>query len=616
MKRTILALLLCLLLSGCGRPADETLPVSTQAPQPSAEAHGGFYAPGSDLEAQTQGAVRVYPLSIPSCRSFTAMGEDILLFSDAGLGTRLTVLTGDTLAVRAETEITAWLQDQYEAVTADAEGVFYFDGDTWEAVLLDEGLREITRIPVPADISGLPLLSPDRKTLYYCVGNELYALELETRLPRVLRQFGDDHPVPDKLHLEGSVLKCSGYSSGWNTLFVSTQNGQLLREAEGWYDLASHADLYIASFHREDTAQLVFGEADGKPQTLYLPQGDAQTELLEKSFGVLNILPGQEDIRLHYYDLTTGKRTSTLTLEGDGFPSVLDGGNGILWLLTSDPLGENHTILRWDTNALPSGDDTIYTADYYPRSQPDVEGIARCQFAAWELGERYGIEILLWEDVMAYVPENAAVTTEYLVPVLDSSLARLEEQLSRFPEGFFRTLTEDFSGLTVCLVRSIVEETGADCSAGLQYWLGDRACIALSAANAVEGSFYHQLSHVLDTRIFAHSNAYDEWEEINPGGFDYDYDYIANAGRNAGEYLRDAQRRFIDTYSMSFPREDRARILEYAMTEGNAHYFRSETMQKKLLQVCLGIREAFGLKKSPETFLWEQYLEESLAYGK
>ena len=69
-------------------------------------------------------------------------------------------------------------------------------------------------------------------------------------------------------------------------------------------------------------------------------------------------------------------------------------------------------------------------------------------------------------------------------------------------------------------------------------------------------------------------------------------------------------------YSMSFPKEDRARIMEFAMTEGNAACFQSKTMQAKLKLLCQGIREAFGLRKSPETFLWEQYLNESLAYTK
>ena len=50
------------------------------------------------------------------------------------------------------------------------------------------------------------------------------------------------------------------------------------------------------------------------------------------------------------------------------------------------------------------------------------------------------------------------------------------------------------------------------------------------------------------------------------------------------------------------------------MTEGNESLFRCETMQAKLRTLCEGIRKAFGLRKSPDTFLWEQYLEESLAY--
>ena len=110
------------------------------------------------------------------------------------------------------------------------------------------------------------------------------------------------------------------------------------------------------------------------------------------------------------------------------------------------------------------------------------------------------------------------------------------------------------------------------------------------------------------------SGAYDRWDELNPKGFAYDYDYITNMTRDGSAYLQDSNRYFIDTYSMSFPKEDRARIMEYAMTEGNEFYFQSTAMQAKLLALCQGIREAFGLRKSPETFLWEQYLNMSLAY--
>jgi hypothetical protein len=42
--------------------------------------------------------------------------------------------------------------------------------------------------------------------------------------------------------------------------------------------------------------------------------------------------------------------------------------------------------------------------------------------------------------------------------------------------------------------------------------------------------------------------------------------------------------------------------------------FASAIMQEKLLRVCTGIREAYGLEKKTDTYVWEQYLKTSLAY--
>ena len=80
------------------------------------------------------------------------------------------------------------------------------------------------------------------------------------------------------------------------------------------------------------------------------------------------------------------------------------------------------------------------------------------------------------------------------------------------------------------------------------------------------------------------------------------------------KHLQDENRAFIDAYSMTFSHEDRAKVMEYAMMDGNESYFESEIMQAKLRQLCLGLRQAFGWKKYEGTFIWEQYLKESLAY--
>ena len=74
------------------------------------------------------------------------------------------------------------------------------------------------------------------------------------------------------------------------------------------------------------------------------------------------------------------------------------------------------------------------------------------------------------------------------------------------------------------------------------------------------------------------------------------------------------KRAFADSFSMSYPIEDRAAVFRYAMSDGGAEVFASKTMQQKLETLCKAIRNACGWKKSEETFLWEQYLEQSIAY--
>ena len=72
-------------------------------------------------------------------------------------------------------------------------------------------------------------------------------------------------------------------------------------------------------------------------------------------------------------------------------------------------------------------------------------------------------------------------------------------------------------------------------------------------------------------------------------------------------------RYFVDLYSMGYPKEDRARIMEYATLAGQADLFQSAPMQSKLRKLCQGIRKAFDLEKEPVSYLWEQYLETPLA---
>ena len=607
MKKTIITCLAALLLAGCGIPAEDAQPTSVTTTPTAAPIPQGCYVPDSGVEQQTGGAVRLYAPGISNPEDLALMGSDLLVFSSTGPGTRLTVLTGEDGCPVAERELDTYIDPQAPSTLVTESGVSYFDSLRRETVLLDEHLREILRVSAPEGMTGEPIPSHDRMTLYYLSGSSICALDLETGIPRTLRQLSGETGELLDLIWEDTVVVyfCDGI-----TQFLSAQTGQILEEWEGRLNVHTTGKHYQTTLTADGLSMLVFGSSDDSPKAL-APTALETPVYLPASGAVLNI-SGSGPLSLDYYDLDSGLLRSALTLDSEVFPAAAGTSEGILWLLLGDDL------YRWDTRSLPTGDDTVYTSAYHTRSNPDLAGIARCQALAREIGERHGVEILVWEDAVAVQPWDYHLTEEFLVPLLEAQLEKLDRQLANFPEGFFSTLSESFQGLSICLVRQLRSSgiTAAEDASGLQFWAEDHAYIALSTIHASAGSLYHELCHVMDTRIFAHSNAYDQWEDLNPSGFSYDYDYVANATRNAGEYLRDAERCFIDTYSMSFPKEDRARILEYAMTEGNEHYFQSKTMQSKLRQLCIGIREGFGLKKSPDTFLWEQYLQESLAYTK
>lgn len=236
---------------------------------------------------------------------------------------------------------------------------------------------------------------------------------------------------------------------------------------------------------------------------------------------------------------------------------------------------------------------------YYSAEKADAGGLEECRKEAMALEERYGIRVLLWDEV----PEGTADVGEHLVPVIRRELAVLEQRLSMFPEEMIRQAAGHFSGLYFCPVRKMAETL--PCGA----YRDGKSLYLLSESGGAGKDFYHALFHALETAVFSRSHALDLWDERNPAGFLYDEDYDANRLRDSGIYLTGENRAFANRFSMSFPREDRAEVFALAMMPGNEGLFESSVMQEKLAALCRGIREAFGLEDHEGMLPWEQYLE-------
>lgn len=610
MKQLLTLLLACLLLCGCSR----TVPEKSADP-PTGE-HSAPAAAG-ETSVPERSALRVFPLEQRKVQGMQAWGDQLLLLSGYG-STTLTLLAGEDLTAAATCLLDFELDPKDPSLRLCSDGLSFFDPISRETVVLDSTLQEIRRIASPGDLVGQPILSTDGRTLYYCTASDVRAWDLDTGIRRCVKEMAFDHQQLTNVLMDGAVLQCLVTDgSRERTVFFSAENGQQLWEGSTGLTVVSHGSRYYASVPAGSIQVPAFGDAADVPHAL-VPRDISSEGFFLPGQNALVAANSPEDaqVRLEYYDLDTGRCRSMLALTGYNYPRAVESmGNDFVYILTYDPAEDRDMIYRWNVSentAFSLRDETCYITPYYTAEKPDTAGLAACQAWARRIGEAHGIEVLVWEDAAATEPWDYHLEAEYLVPVLQQELQQLEKRLEQYPEGFLAATASHFTSLKLCLVRQIsgsAESGSLDLATGLQFLDGTDAYVAIAAGDFSEQALYHELFHVIETRILSESQAFDQWDALNPAGFSYDYDFAANNARDSGVYLFQEHRAFVDTYSMSFPKEDRARIMEYAMLPGNEDLFQAKVMQAKLKTLCEGIRDAYDLKESGEDYVWEQYLE-------
>ncbi len=572
MKRVLSLIFVLTLLCGCAKAA----------PAPSEE---------------TAPAVRLRQMDPQG--GYTGMktlGKDLLLFSGTDK-TTLTLLDCESRGIRAERSVDFRLSPEDPSLQIWEDGLCWYDPLDDQVVVLDALLREVRRIQAPEDLLGSPVLSRDRGTLYYAAATGIRAWDLETDLHRCVKEMSAEEQTVTGLLMEDTVIRCRCTDGGRTvTAFLSASTGRLLWELEGEPPVTSEGENWNALLENGTLTLPVFGSSGGKPRVLF------PAEPTEKGWFLGDQFLSQNGRTLTRYDCATGRPVSSLTPSGTVLALAAAGEQ--LWLLTD--LG----LQSWDAQAEPLSDRTDCSALW-------EEDLTRCRVYAQEIGSRYGLNLLIGEEAVKVQPWDQDLEGETLAPLIYRELKVLDAALARYPEEIIRTSAANFSSLNLCLVRDIrgsAESGFRQRPACCQFFRGTDAYIALPVGEGLEEGVYHGLFHVMETQIFNESIAFDQWETLNPTGFHYDCDYRRNAQRDAGIYLTGEATSFLDTFSMSFPREDRARIMEYAMCPDQEAVFRSPVLQEKLQTLCEGIREAYGLRSSPEAFPWEQYLKKPLAY--
>lgn len=616
MKRILGILLLVLVLCGCAAPGQDetTAPLVTTLTSTEPTEPVGIYEPFSDLEVQTGSAVRYY-IPDSSCYGIRMIGGDVLAFC-GGETTSLVRYTGEMLYPIAGAQLDCRIEPDDRSFQISSNGITYYNPDSREVVFLDNDLKEVRRLKMAEDIVGMPVLSSNRMQVYYCTADAIRVFDTTTGLDKLLKGISYARQSVENVLLNDSVLCCSledekgeGY-----TLFLSTKTGELLSQIPSGVEVTSSGTGFYAVVPEGIQQLLVFGGEELTTQVLTPVDPFALSWYQEGENGLVTATVTQEETVLDCYDLTSGQRTASVELPAGIHPQYVEvqPGTGNVLVMAYDDMADAPAILSWNRELTAVQDDTVYTTLRYTAENPDAAGLSECAALAQSIGQKYDLRILVGADAVACQPWDYTLEMEYQTYVIRRQLETLEEALAHFPEGFFSDL---YGNTTLCIVRSIqgTAESGSVANAqGVQFWDGDNPYVALAAGDTLEGAFFHEMFHVLDSKILSETRVYYYWHNLNPDGCEYFEDYTSYLTADVSRYLQEEDRVFIDAYSMCYPKEDRARIMEYACQEGNEHYFQSQVMQSKLKMLCEGIRAAFGLKNYPDVLLWEQYLSEPL----
>lgn len=617
---------LLVLLAGCAAPPAAPTTPTALPPATGIDPH----RPQSLMDGRTELAPGLYRLSNATVDSLlwassVQMYGDCLLIGSStssrspgdfstGLGYQLQLLDRKTGELKARV-----LLDGMAApgVQVCGDRIAVMDANAKTLRLFNELLRETDSMTIPA-LAYPCFLNADATGLYYFRDGTLEVLNLKTnKTTRLLAQDSNIYPgsrIGDSLTFSYipagesvSRFACLNLATGrihqppYQTSYANAVCNKKL-----WLGLISFSDAVYYIGNGKNGGFLEMGNRYGT-----LIDGPAPLLLTTYSSGKTTMALYGENGR-SFGSCTLGGRDATVT---DPLWSEEEQGYFMLSLNGSG----SASLLFW--TPLEAGEDLELLPQASASPAPGRCAAQKLYDRAAALSEQYGLTVCIAEDC----PEEHLSFTADLMEdywLISNGLDQLEKALSAYPAGFFEQLrygpyTDTRISLTGTIHPRNVPEDAAGFTAFSAYVEHQEPehRMALDVTQyGLEQNIYHEFSHIIDQKLQYEAmqgrTGYSEegWAALNPPEFIYIWDayQVPDSYRNDG-----FDSYFIDLYSRTFPAEDRARVLEYAMS-GQDWMFEQTTrgpLRQKLHYYSTCIREAFDTTGWPEVTRWEEPLQ-------
>lgn len=626
MKKAIALLLMLLLLAGCSKPVERpagatdpgvtTPELTTPGPEESALLKQSrkvlgqenlYYIPCDELEQMAYAELYQVGRSLVFCDfTFDEAYENItyhvisVSLDDGSVQARLTLPCSG-----------------YTSAFAKGDKLVFVDGFFGKILIYNEKLEQERILTLEGDemVSDWQL-SRDL--------SRLYKLDWEQGITVVDLATGKESVLLSNV-AELMLYNWDGDDMILSYVDRSTQRQRLARLSTLTHELQSLEPQLPATWYqvRSDT---IFATGYNQWFHYYMQNGETAGHFYE-SEGAVTLL---EDGRLLISDPTNnglmlydanGSFLSACVLEGEGTagyvtPQWSDLLGGYLLCPCLDEQGPN--LYYWDSSVRVAGENLAlqpysgetpggYTADkaLYRRAQA--------------LSEAYGVDIRIADQCQLDYEEYYGYQV-YDQAKLTYALDQLEIALSQYPQGFFdQLLYGNLNSIRIEFIGGLEKKYMADDAAYTSFSAfaqerGDHYLVVVDVDFATVDTYYHEFSHIIDKRLEYDSSLRTEalysdgtWMELQPEGFgySYSYDYLPE---DVGSARYDGW--FIDYYACTFPTEDRARIMEYAMAEIYWPFEGDTPIDDKLAYYSQCIRDCFDTTGWPEKTVWEQAIDQ------
>lgn len=589
------------------------------AKEPLGEEGTMYYIPNEAVESGFLQSIAFYQDAILAYGYPKEMTEE-------GVGTGNLHLKIISLSTGEILEQASYSNIEFPNVQVCEDYVAINDWANGKIVLLDEKLQEVSKYQVNCEYNSMYLSSDVEKVYVFCPDKGIEITELASGKTEYL--------LEEAVNLYTSQ-KCGDYITfscvDKNTQFeeygaLNLENGEITEFPfkGSYYYLNYMYDLWMAT-RFEDRDVNYIGNAENV-QRFEMPSSASITMLYSNPGNLLATCYDENGLsKMEIFDVE-GKFLSRCEnaledafLQGELLWSDVDGG---YFFLMTEP-NEHDKLLFWDMSVNVSGENLPFQT-VTPEILSESAVAAELYERAKEIGKKHGIEIRiaeqLEEDYNDYKAEKTFDESQISV-----ALEIVERTLSKYPEGYFaqllcgsiREIELHLAGTVTNLEIPEGEVNGFTSFIGFAQTRNDKSVIVVDVGEGenLEEHLHHEIFHLTDDRLAfdagLRENAVyseDRWMELNPKEFEYSY----NLFELPEEYFNDNYRGwFIELYSRTYPREDRATIMEYAMLGMDAMFIAEPYRQAKLEYLCECIRDAFDTTGWPEHTVWEETLKSS-----